>query len=110
LAIDWTFFDTTLPSGERMRYQVLRIAVPRKGRALPFLQLAYDLDDLSPNKSQNQIEQDALLAVVAALPRSVRAVILADRGFGWASFIAWLERHRLPRGRGRGGVRPRSSR
>jgi hypothetical protein len=71
LAIDWTFFDTTLPSGERMRYQVLRIAVPRKGRALPFLQLAYDRDDLSPNKSQNQIEQDALLAVVAALPRSV---------------------------------------
>jgi Transposase DDE domain len=95
LAIDWTFFDTTLPSGERMRYQVLRIAVPRKGRALPFLQLAYDRDDLSPNKSQNQIEQDALLAVVAALPRSVRAVILADRGFGRASFIAWLERHRL---------------
>ena len=27
LAVDWTmFFDTTLPSGERMRYQVLRIA------------------------------------------------------------------------------------
>ena len=25
LAIDWTMFDTTLPSGERMRYQVLRI-------------------------------------------------------------------------------------
>jgi hypothetical protein len=31
LAIDWTMFVTTLPSGERMRYQVLRIAVPRKG-------------------------------------------------------------------------------
>ncbi len=40
LAIDWTMFDTTLPSGQRMRYQVLRIAaVPRKGRALPLLQL-----------------------------------------------------------------------
>jgi hypothetical protein len=26
LAIDWTMFDTTLPSGERMRYQVLHIA------------------------------------------------------------------------------------
>jgi hypothetical protein len=38
LAIDWTMFDTTLPSVERMRYQVLRIAVPRKGRALPLLQ------------------------------------------------------------------------
>ena len=40
LAIDWTMFDAALPSGERMRYQVLRIAVPRKGRALPLLQLA----------------------------------------------------------------------
>lgn len=55
LAIDWTMFDTPLPSGQRMRYQVLRIAVPRKGRALPLLlQLAYDRDNLSPNKSQNQ--------------------------------------------------------
>ncbi len=88
-------FDTTLPSGRRMRYQVLRIAVPRKGRALPLLQLAYDRDDLSPNKSQNQIEQDALLAVVGALPEDVRPVILADRGFHRASFIAWLVRHHL---------------
>jgi hypothetical protein len=62
-------FDTTLPSGRRMRYQVLRIAVPRKGRALPLLQLAYyDRDALSPTKSQNQLlEQDALLALVRAL-------------------------------------------
>jgi hypothetical protein len=88
-------FDTTLPSGERMRYQVLRIAVPRKGRALPLLQLAYDRDNLSPNKSQNQLEQDALLAVVGALPRSVRPVILADRGFHRAGFIAWLKNHDL---------------
>ena len=95
LAIDWTMFDTALPSGERMRYQVLRIAVPRKERALPLLQLAYDRDDLSPNKSQNQIEQDALLAVARALPTSVRPVILADRGFHRAGFLAWLERHRL---------------
>src|SRR3954447_18974796 len=69
LAIDWTMFDTTLPSGKRMRYQVLRIAIPRKGRALPLLQLAYyDRDALSPTKSQNQLlEQDALLALVRAL-------------------------------------------
>jgi len=95
LAIDWTMFDTTLPSGERMRYQVLRIAVPRKGRALPLLQSAYDRDNLSPNKSQNQIEQEALLAVVRALPEGVRPIVLADRGFHRAGFIAWLERHHL---------------
>ena len=59
------------------------------------MQLAYDRDNLSPNKSQNQLEQDALLAVVRALPESVRPVILADRGFHRASFLAWLERHHL---------------
>jgi hypothetical protein len=88
-------FNTTLPSGKQMRYQVLRIAVPRKGRALPLLQLAYDRDNLSPNKSQNQLEQDALLAVVRALPMSVRPVILADRGFHRADFLAWCQRHDL---------------
>ncbi|MBA4115374.1 MAG: hypothetical protein H0X71_02840 [Rubrobacter sp.] len=57
LAIDWTMFGTVLPSGERMRYQVLRIAVPRKGRALPLVQLAYDdRDRLLDDKSQNQLE------------------------------------------------------
>lgn len=94
LAMDWTMFDTTLPSGERMRYQVLRIAIPRKGRALPLLQLAYDRDDLG-ERSQNQLEQDALLAVVSALPEGVCPVVLADRGFGRASFIGWLQGHNL---------------
>ncbi len=56
LAIDWTMFETMLPSGERMRYQVLRIAVPRRGRALPLLQLAYDRDKLPAAKSHNQLE------------------------------------------------------
>lgn len=91
LAVDWTMFDAALPSGRRMRYQVLRIAVPRKGRALPLLQLAYDRDRLPPERSQNQIEQDALLAVVEALPPGVRPVVLADRGFCRAGFLTWLE-------------------
>jgi hypothetical protein len=95
LAIDWTMFDTTLPSGERMRYQILRIAIPRKGRALPLLQLAYDRDRLPLGKSQNQLEQEALMAVVRVLPEGVRPVVLADRGFRRASFIGWLQRHDL---------------
>ncbi len=53
LVIDWTMFDTMLPSGERIRYQVLRIGVPRKGRALPLLQLSCDRERLPPEKSQN---------------------------------------------------------
>jgi len=95
LAIDWTFFDSALPSGRRMRYQVLRIAVPRRGRALPLLQLAYNRDDLPAGQSQNQLEEDALLAVVQALPTRVRPVVLADHGFARAAFLAWLQEHGL---------------
>jgi hypothetical protein len=95
LSVDWTMFNTALPSGYPRRYQVLRVAVPRKGRALPLLQLAYDRDHLPATKSQNQLEQDALLAVVGVLPRGVRPVVLADRGFHRAGFLAWCEHHNL---------------
>jgi hypothetical protein len=95
LAIDWTYFDTTLPSGGRIRYQVLRIAIPRRGRALPLVQLAYDRDELPAGRSQNQLEEDALLAVVRALPLGVCPVILADRGFARATFLEWLQAHAL---------------
>jgi predicted small integral membrane protein len=92
LAIDWTMFDTVLPTGERVRYQVLRIAVPRRGRALPLVQLAYDRDALPADRSQNQLEEAALLAVLRALPPGVRPVVLADRGFDRAEFLAWCQR------------------
>jgi hypothetical protein len=95
LAVDWTLFDARLPSGRRVRYQVLRIAVPRRGRALPVLQLAYDNGHLPAGWSQNQLEEAALLAVVRALPPGVRPVVLADRGFARASFLAWLQQHGL---------------
>jgi DDE family transposase len=91
LALDWTEFDTTLPTGQRRRYQVLRIAVPRRGRALPLVQVAYDRDALPAGRSQNQLEEAALLVVLQAMPAGVRPVVLADRGFARASFLAWLQ-------------------
>jgi hypothetical protein len=93
LAIDWTMFDAVLPGGRRVRYQVLRIAVPRRGRALPLLQVAYERDRLPADRSQNQLEQAALDAVLRALPPGVRPVVLADRGFARATFLEWLQRH-----------------
>ena len=92
LAIDWTMFDSVLPGGERARYQVLRLAVPRRNRALPLVQLAYHRDALPADTSQNQLEEAALLAVLRALPPGVRPVVLADRGFARADFLAWLQR------------------
>ena len=93
LAIDWTMFDVALPGGRRVRYQVLRIAIPRRGRALPLLQVAYDRDRLPPDRSQNQLEEAALDAVLRALPAGVRPVVLADRGFARATFLEWLQQH-----------------
>jgi hypothetical protein len=95
LAIDWTMFEVVLPSGRRVYYQVLRLAVPRRGRALPLLQLAYERDHFPANKSQNLLEQEAILALVRVLPAGVRPVILADRGFARAEFLAWLQQYGL---------------
>jgi hypothetical protein len=82
LAIDWTYFDSALPTGRRVRYQTLRIAVPRRGRALPLIHVAYDRDNLPADKRQNLLEEEALLAVVRALPHGVRPVVLATVALG----------------------------
>lgn len=95
LAIDWTMWDIVLPTGQRMRYQVLRIAVPLHGRALPLLQLAYDRDHLPADRGQNPLEEAALAAVFALLPVEVRPVVLADRGFARAPFFTFLQAHRV---------------
>jgi Transposase DDE domain len=88
-------FDAKLPSGRVIRYQVLRVAVPCRGRAVPLLQLAYDRDRLPADRSQNQLEEEALWAVVAALPPGTRPVVLADRGFARATFLAALQQRGL---------------
>lgn len=93
LAIDGTMGDVTLPTGQRIRYHVLRIAVPLHGRALPLLQLAYDRDRLPGAASQNPLAERALAAVLAAVPPGVRPVILADRGFARVPLLAWLQEH-----------------
>lgn len=91
LAIDWTMWDVTLPTGQSIRYQVLRIAVLLHGRALPLLQLASDRDHLPADTSQNQLEERALAAVLAALTPGVRPIVLADRGFARAPLCQWLQ-------------------
>jgi hypothetical protein len=89
LCIDWTYFD-----GPTFRIQMLKIGLARQGRVIPLLQLAYDRDHLPADQSQNQIEETALEAVLAALPKRCRPVILADRGFARSEFFQWLsERH-----------------
>ena len=90
LCIDWTYFDA--PS---FRVQILKIGIAREGRVVPLLQVAYDRDNLPTDKSQNQIEEEALAAVLAALPKNCRPVILADRGFARSEFFQWLNKRKL---------------
>lgn len=82
-----------LPTGQRIRYQVLRIGVPLRGRALPLVQLAYNRDALPPDRSQNQLEEAALAAVLAALPVGWRPVVLADAGLARPTFLQFLQAH-----------------
>ena len=92
LAVDWTMFDAPpAPGKPAVRYQVLTIAVPRRGRTVPLLQVAYDRDHLPPPVDQRRLERQALATVFAALPPGVRPVVLADRGFGNAWLLAWLQ-------------------
>jgi hypothetical protein len=98
LVLDWTSFDTTLlglTGGGRRPYQVLTIAIPRRGRALPLLSVTYERDKLPAKGSQNRWEEEALAHVLRALPPGVRPVVLGDRGFGRAEFIAFLQKREV---------------
>lgn len=96
LLIDWTSFDVVLPGlvgGGVRKYQVLTIAVPRRGRAVPLLSVTYERDKLPAAGSQNRWEEEALARVLDALPLGVRPVVIGDRGFGRAGLIEWLQAH-----------------
>jgi len=98
LVLDWTSFDTKLlglTGGGRRPYQVLTIAIPRRGRALPLLSVTYERDKLPAKGSQNKWEEEALAQVLRALPRGIRPVVLGDRAFGRAEFIAFLQKREV---------------
>ena len=94
LLIDWTSFDVGLPGlvgGGVRKYQVLTIAVPRCGRAVPLLSVAHERGKLPAAGSQNRWEEEALARVLDALPAGARPVVIGDRGFGRAGLIEWLQ-------------------
>jgi hypothetical protein len=95
LVLDWSSFDAKLlglTGGGRRPYQVLTIAIPRRGRALPLLSVTYERDKLPAKGSQNKWEEEALAHVLRALPPGIRPVVLGDRGFGRAELLAFLQK------------------
>lgn len=79
IALDWT----GLPDGR----MCLVAAIPFAGRAIPLYWLL--TKHPLPEKSQNKLEERLIRDVVALLP-GVTPIILADRGFGRASFFQFL--------------------
>jgi hypothetical protein len=72
------------------RFTVLWAAVNWKGRALPIYCFA-----LVPSKietSQNWIEQAFVKRLWSFIPAAYRYILVADRGFGRASLIQWLQK------------------
>jgi Transposase DDE domain len=83
VAMDWTDFDadgqTTL---------VLSL-VTTHGRATPLLWLTVRKDELK--ETRNDFEDLCLMRLSQVLPEGVKAIILADRGFGDHKLFAYLE-------------------
>lgn len=81
LAIDWT----GLPG----RLACLMIAIPYHGRGIPLIwQIVPNWTNIKD--SQNKIEERLLTRLLNLLPEGKRVIILADRGFGRATFIEFL--------------------
>ena len=75
------------------RFSILWAAVNWKGRALPIYCFA-----LVPSKidtSQNRIEEAFIKRLWSLLPSDHRYILVADRGFGRASLIQWLQTQRI---------------
>jgi hypothetical protein len=77
VSFDWTEFG---------RFHTLMAAACIKGRSVPLLWASYPEWKLL--RSQNSLEEGLLRLSRTPIPESVRAVILADRGFGRAEWAA----------------------
>jgi hypothetical protein len=86
VALDWT----TLPGN----IQCLMAAIPFKGRAIPLLWTIYLFSDIKD--SQNKIEERLIARLNNLFILSgKRLVLVADRGFGRATLISYLQRKQI---------------
>jgi hypothetical protein len=81
---DWT---------DRHAFKQLVLALPKDGRALPFLWLTIKKDDLEGVNEGLEIdaEREALGQLEAMCPRGVSPIIIADRGFGNSRWLGDIE-------------------
>lgn len=85
VALDWT----TLPGN----VQCLMLAAPFCGRAIPLLWQMLPYSDIKD--SQNRIEERLVAKLIILFPKEKELVLVADRGFGRASFVQFLLKKRV---------------
>ena len=79
------------------KHNGLFAAVCYRKRGLPLLSRATVHDELNP--SQNRREEAFIARLLRNLPDAIRPLLLADRCFGRASLLRWLQE--MPRHTGR---------
>jgi hypothetical protein len=85
IAIDWTYLPGNIPC--------LMAAIPLGGRAMPLLWQMVPYKDFLD--SQNKLEERFVRRVLFLLPPGIQPLLLADRGFGRADFLAFLRRLKI---------------
>lgn len=80
IAIDWTTLPGNLPC--------LLAAIPFRGRAIPLLWQIMPYGNLKD--SQNKVEEKLITKLLNLIPDCKRVILMADRGFGRATFVQFL--------------------
>jgi len=85
VALDWTTLPGNIPC--------LMAAIPFHGRAIPLLWQIVPFGSLKD--SQNRIEERLVARLRTLIPNTKRIILIADRGFGRATFVQFLLRLNL---------------
>lgn len=85
VALDWTSLPGNVPC--------LMAAIPFRGRAVPLLWQIVPFGSLKD--SQNRIEEQLVVHLTHLIGPGKRIVLIADRGFGRATFVQFLLRLNL---------------
>lgn len=85
VALDWTTLPGNIPC--------LMAAIPFHGRAIPLLWQIVPFWSLKD--SQNRIEERLVVQLLRCMPGGKRIILVADRGFGRATFVQFLLAHHL---------------
>jgi hypothetical protein len=76
-------------------FQTLVASAVLKGRSTPICWASCVRQTYDGHKSRNSFEESLLLTLRDMIPRSLKVIILADRGFGRCSLAAFLRRQQF---------------